>query len=228
MHIIVGRSRTRPVRAEKSFDARGALTKVRLHIESSLLSRCSGDHAEELGAWLHKGSRGAPAESARLDAWIEGGMNPAGARTREARGSAAGSEHHLEELAEPLFMDTLADAFAPQEGDAIARPVLRWNPRRRTASRVGLQLGCFVPGDHLIRMHPVLDHKSVPDWMVRFVLFHELLHAVIPATVSRGGRRMHHPAAFRLRERAYPDYARAIAWERANLNALIRRARAGG
>ena len=84
-----------------------------------------------------------------------------------------------------------------------------------------MQLGCYVRESHLVRMHTVLDQTAVPEWFVRFVLFHEILHAAMPA-----GLRPHGPE-FRARERAYPDYAAAVIWQGRNVNAMIRSARSG-
>jgi hypothetical protein len=78
-----------------------------------------------------------------------------------------------------------------------------------------------------VRIHPVLDQPAVPVWFVRYVLFHELLHAVLPPRRGRGSRWIHHGAEFRRRERDYADYARAIAWEDAHMPALIRSAKRG-
>jgi hypothetical protein len=89
-------------------------------------------------------------------------------------------------------------------------------PRRR------LQLGST--DGMCVRIHPVLDHRSVPGWLVGFVVFHELLHLEIPP-VQRGSRRAVHPRAFRDREALHPDHARAKQWEAEHINALLRRCR---
>lgn len=98
---------------------------------------------------------------------------------------------------------------------------LRWGRWPSRAPRRRIQLGaCDGVG---IRVHPVLDHRSTPDWFLAVLLHHELLHLVIPPTRGPSGRRIVHPRAFRLRERAHPDHARALAWERANVPTLLRR-----
>ena len=67
----------------------------------------------------------------------------------------------------------------------------------------------------------------VPRWFVRFVLFHELLHAALGAERDSAGRRLHHGPRFRAIERAHPDHERALRWERRHLGALLRSARGG-
>ena len=61
----------------------------------------------------------------------------------------------------------------------------------------------------------------MPRFFVEFVVFHELLHHVVPA--RRAGERLeYHTPEFRRRERAHPDYRRAVRWETENLEALLR------
>jgi hypothetical protein len=56
---------------------------------------------------------------------------------------------------------------------------------------------------------------------VEYIVFHEMLHQLFPSARD-AGRHVHHPKAFRDRERAFPRYAAAVAWERANLATLLR------
>jgi len=74
----------------------------------------------------------------------------------------------------------------------------------------------------VIRIHPVLDHPEVPAWFVAFVLFHEMLHVAIPPEAGTKRRRVH-TRRFRAAERAHPDYARAMAWEKTHVRHLIQR-----
>jgi len=104
---------------------------------------------------------------------------------------------------------------------------MTWGRRGPSRTRNSLRLGSFDPDPRLVRIHPVLDQASVPEWFVRFVLFHELLHAVHPPERGTDNRWVHHGSLFRRRERTYVDYARAIEWERRNLRTLIKAARLG-
>lgn len=94
----------------------------------------------------------------------------------------------------------------------------RMPPRRR---RKSIRLGVYDHQTREIRIHPALDRPEVPAFFVEFIVFHEMLHQLFPST-GRGGRRVHHPRAFRDREKAYPLYAAALRWERENLSVLLR------
>lgn len=93
-------------------------------------------------------------------------------------------------------------------------------PRRRRRS---IKMGTYFHDTRVIRIHPALDRPEVPEFFVRFIVFHEMLHHVVPPVMS-GGRRISNTPEFRRRERAYPDYDRAIAWERKHLALLLGRA----
>ena len=94
----------------------------------------------------------------------------------------------------------------------------RVQPKRRQRS---LQLGTYLPDEHLIRIHPVLDQPWVPTFFVEAVVFHEMLHHDMPAVV-RNGRRHYHTRAFRKRERSFEYHSAAQHWEKENLWRLLR------
>jgi hypothetical protein len=94
----------------------------------------------------------------------------------------------------------------------------RMPPRRR---RKSIRLGVYDHQTREIRIHPALDRPEVPTYFVEFIIFHEMLHQLFPSSHGHG-RRVHHPRAFRDREKAFPLYGAALRWERENLNLLLR------
>ncbi len=95
----------------------------------------------------------------------------------------------------------------------------RHSGRRRKRS---IRLGVYDHKAREIRIHPALDRPDVPLYFVEFVVFHEMLHQLFPSARD-SGRNVHHPRAFRDRERAFPQYAVAMQWEREHLPRLLRR-----
>ena len=86
--------------------------------------------------------------------------------------------------------------------------------------RRSIKLGSYCSRERLIRVHPVLDAGFVPRFFVEYIVYHELLHHMLPPIV-RGGRRQLHDRRFKEHERAFPGYARALAWEREHLDRLL-------
>jgi hypothetical protein len=104
------------------------------------------------------------------------------------------------------------------EGRIEAR--IGWGPVRLGRRRRTVKTGVYVQDARIIRIHPTLDRTAVPEFYVAAVVFHEMLHQAVPAR-EVNGRRVVHGTEFRRRERAYPDHARARAWEQRNLSLLL-------
>ncbi len=102
------------------------------------------------------------------------------------------------------------------------RARIGWGAWRGSGRRRTIKTGVYVQDARVIRIHPTLDRAEVPAFYVAAVVFHEMLHQVVPA-VEVNGRRIVHGAEFRRRERAYPDHGRAKDWEDANLPLLLSR-----
>lgn len=80
-----------------------------------------------------------------------------------------------------------------------------WGRRGKLAARHSIRYGSCNTESKLIRLHPLLDDERVPKDFVRYILYHEMLHLVIPSE-QHHGRRSDHPYAFRVRERQFPDF----------------------
>jgi hypothetical protein len=96
---------------------------------------------------------------------------------------------------------------------------MRGNPRSK--ERKTIKLGSYSAVDRLIRVHPGLDQKWVPRYFVAYIVYHEMLHHVIPG--SRGlGRVNLHPPEFKEREREFRHFQRSLDWERKHVGRLLR------
>jgi hypothetical protein len=108
-------------------------------------------------------------------------------------------------------------------GSGITDVLIGWgrNARPRKANRNAIKLGSYSALERSIVIHPVLDRPWVPRYFVSYIVYHELLHHVIPSGVL-GGRRVLHPPEFAQREREFRQYERASAWEAKNIGRLLR------
>ena len=152
-----------------------------------------------------------PAAWARLQALPRAATPP--------RLTTAGAVHDLA----PLWQEEVSrvKAVAPFTTEAL----VGWGRWPGRAPRRSLRLGsCQAGPPEVVRIHPVLDHASVPDWVVGFVLYHELLHLRFPP-IQQGRRRIVHPKSFRQAERRHPRFHDAEAWERDSITGLLGRVR---
>ena len=134
-------------------------------------------------------------------------------------------------LAEPSLLargriHDLADIYDELNVRHFERQVaarIGWGRRPPDGRRRSIKMGVYFHEQKLIRIHPALDDEQVPRHFVGMVVFHEMLHQVVPPTTDSRGRRTVHGREFRAAERRFPDYERARAWEKANLHLLLRR-----
>ena len=92
--------------------------------------------------------------------------------------------------------------------------------RRRT-----IKMGVYYHDTRTIRIHPALDHASVPSYVVEFIVYHEMLHQACPTETTASGQKRIHTKTFRVRERSHPDHDRALTWEKEHLAQLLSRRR---
>lgn len=117
-------------------------------------------------------------------------------RARRIEHRPAGTHHDLE-----MLFDRLNGTYFQ---DALQRPVLCWSNRSWRS-----QLGCFDPALNQILINRQLDHVNVPEYVVAYVLYHEMLHVKHPMRFVRC-RRESHSARFRKEEKCFADYERAM------------------
>lgn len=90
---------------------------------------------------------------------------------------------------------------------------ITWGKMPANRRRRSIRFGSYSHELNLIRIHPLLDQPFVPEFFVRYIVFHEMLHAYLGISESENGRRRIHTPEFRKLEKAYPDYERALAWQ---------------
>lgn len=117
-------------------------------------------------------------------------------RARRVEHRPAGLHHDLG----PMFERLNGHYFQ----NALVKPRLGWSGRVwRT------QLGCFDPALEQIVINRQLDRKNVPDYVVAYVLYHEMLHLKHPMRFARCRRESHSPQ-FRAEEKKFAEYQRAM------------------
>lgn len=117
-------------------------------------------------------------------------------RARRAEHKPAGRHFDLE----PMFARLNRTYFE----DSLEQPRLGWSTRVWTT-----QLGCFDPALGQILLNRQLDRPGVPEYVVAYVLYHEMLHVKHPVRFARCRRESHSPA-FRKEEKRFVDYAKAM------------------
>jgi hypothetical protein len=102
-------------------------------------------------------------------------------------------------------------------GLALPRvPKLSWS---KTVA--GHRFGHWDPAHNVVVISQILDDPEVPEFVLDYVVYHELLHILHPVRMGSGTKRIVHGAAFRRDERRFPRWREGDEW----IERLARRAR---
>ena len=93
---------------------------------------------------------------------------------------------------------------------------ITWGKNRCGRRPRRITLGSYCSATNIIRITPLLDRRSVPAYAVEFIVYHEMIHADLRVKTLPGRRRLH-TKEFRMRERQFAAYEKALAWEKKNL-----------
>lgn len=99
---------------------------------------------------------------------------------------------------------------------------ITWGRKRKVRPKEYFVFGTIQEDDKIIRIHPLLDARFVPAWFLEYVIYHEMLHSVVPDQFDDNGRRLVHHDDFNRRERKFHFYRRAKRWEDENLARFLR------
>ncbi len=101
----------------------------------------------------------------------------------------------------------------------IEKPTLSWSKGK--TFRI---LGHHDATHETIIVSKSLDDKNVPQYVVEYIVFHEMLHIVHPV-YHKNGRRFIHTPQFRRDERTFAYFEEAEKWIDQNIHSLKRKAR---
>ena len=147
-----------------------------------------------------------------LAAFIDGTLSSAQDAQRHSEREAVGESFDLDEILDRLNTTYFGGRF---QGSIC------WGKRAPARTRYSIRLGSYDYGERLVRIHPSLDRPFVPMYYLESIVFHEMLHQLVPDVV-RNGQRSYHNARFKAAERSFPEYRRARRWQKENLRRLLR------
>lgn len=128
-------------------------------------------------------------------------------RLNRAKLVQSGRIYHLE----PLYQQLNECYFEGNLDLAIT-----WFGERGRKNKSRITFGLYHDNLKLIKIHRILDDPFFPDYFVSFVIYHEMLHAIVPGSIGPRGRYCIHTKAFKEKERLFEHYEKAVAWEKKN------------
>ena len=86
---------------------------------------------------------------------------------------------------------------------------ITWFGSHTHRPRNRFRFGSYNLRTNVVKIHRMLDHPAIPEYCVAFILYHEMLHHVLPPLKVKRGRRQIHHQAFVLREKEFREYPQA-------------------
>jgi len=83
---------------------------------------------------------------------------------------------------------------------------ITWQGNRNCRPRRSIRLGSYHPHKQMIKIHRILDRPDVPDYFVASIVYHEMLHHVLPPLHFVNRRRRVHHRAFLEKEKEFKEY----------------------
>jgi hypothetical protein len=77
-------------------------------------------------------------------------------------------------------------------------------------------LGLYDFQSRQIKIHRLLDHPRFPPYFISYVVYHEMLHSVLPPLKRKKGRLRIHHVEFKEREKCFAEYGLAREFEKQN------------
>lgn len=183
---------------------KGTLKAVALRLHRIFLS-AADEVLFELAAFLNSSSKKTPA----INRFIRDRREDIASKPRRVRHRTRGRHHDL---------GRVFDHVNQEYFDSGLKASITWS--RRQPGRVRRRtLGSYSFASKTIRINPVLDSQSVPRLFLEFVVYHEMLHAVL-GVERRNGRSSIHSREFKAREKAFKGYSEAADWEKKSRHLL--------
>lgn len=98
---------------------------------------------------------------------------------------------------------------------------ITWFGKVQQRNRTRVTFGLYHDPLRLIKIHRILDTPSFPDYFIRYVIYHEMVHHVCPAYVDEKGISRIHSKEFKALEKGFRHYDLALQWVREHQNQLF-------
>ena len=171
---------------------------IRLH---RMFLYAERDVLDEIGAFINKKRRKLPKTKVFIH---ENKVHIKEKKLRAVHSKTQGRYYNLSEMFEALNREYFSNSLYS---------VITWGKKRSLYAARKRRLGSYQKDRDIVRINPVLDSKKVPRYFVEFIVYHEMLHAVLAAKPGNARQKVH-SLEFKRREQLFKNYALALQWEK--------------
>jgi hypothetical protein len=98
---------------------------------------------------------------------------------------------------------------------------ITWFGKRHQYNRSQVTFGLYYEPMKLIKINRLLDNPKFPDYLVAYVIYHEMLHHVSPSYYDEEGKHRIHSKEFKKMEQNFVEYRQAQDWIKKNKDNLF-------
>lgn len=89
---------------------------------------------------------------------------------------------------------------------------ITWFGKHNQRNRSQVTFGLYHDSMKLIKINRLLDSKIFPDYLISYVVYHEMLHNICPSYYDEKGAHHVHSKEFKKMEKEFEHYDRAQQW----------------
>jgi len=89
---------------------------------------------------------------------------------------------------------------------------ITWFGQSSRRRRRRITFGQYEEALKLVKVHRLLDNPSIPEYLLAFIVYHEMVHHVCPAYIDEAGIHRVHSKEFKAKERQFRHYDIAKEW----------------
>jgi len=98
---------------------------------------------------------------------------------------------------------------------------ITWFGARKSRNKNRITFGLYCDTMKLIKVSRLMDTRTFPDYVVSFVIYHEMLHHICPPYINEKGFQSVHNPEFKNREAQFKQFRQAKVWFKNNENLLF-------
>lgn len=128
----------------------------------------------------------------------------------------------LEVVGKHYNLQALMDRVNEEYFQGVYDLHITWFQGRRRSVRSQFTFGLYHAPLKLVKINRLLDRADIPEFILSFVIYHEMLHHVVPSYCDEKGIRKIHNKEFKSMEKQFREYDRAKLWIEENRERLFR------
>lgn len=109
-------------------------------------------------------------------------------------------------------LQEIYDSLNREYFDAKLNLKISWFGTKDKLPKTKITFGSYNYYHRLIKVHRLLDHEEVPLFFVRYIVYHEMLHNVLPPKRKRRGQNHIHHRDFKAKEKEFKEFSEAITY----------------